>query len=143
MGVSRYTDFLVNEILPSGKVLHLENLQVPRNKQGGEQDGKAESSADHAKPAQPARELKKEVHEKEPTTKDAPVAKEEEKEDVSQVGLTPVPRELLMLMAYLLPDPGRRRCNIEVDIRRQNHLLYPLITQSSHQKPRTKSQRLQ
>ncbi|KAI9675909.1 MAG: hypothetical protein M1829_003147 [Trizodia sp. TS-e1964] len=28
----RYTDFLVNEILPSGKVLHLESLTVPRAK---------------------------------------------------------------------------------------------------------------
>ncbi|OAX85538.1 hypothetical protein ACJ72_00076 [Emergomyces africanus] len=27
----RYTDFLVNEILPSGKVLHLENLDLPQS----------------------------------------------------------------------------------------------------------------
>ena len=29
----RYTDFLVNEILPSGQVVHLDNLKVPRGKQ--------------------------------------------------------------------------------------------------------------
>ncbi|OCK84249.1 pseudouridine synthase-like protein TruD/Pus7 [Lepidopterella palustris CBS 459.81] len=39
----RYTDFLVNEILPSGQVLHLENLSVPSNEQG-EREKKAESS---------------------------------------------------------------------------------------------------
>lgn len=28
--LNRYTDFLVNEILPSGEVIHLDNLQAPR-----------------------------------------------------------------------------------------------------------------
>lgn len=29
----RYTDFLVNEILPSGQVVHLDNLKLPARKQ--------------------------------------------------------------------------------------------------------------
>lgn len=29
----RYTDFLVNEILPSGQVLHLEDIAAPKQKQ--------------------------------------------------------------------------------------------------------------
>ncbi|OCL06043.1 putative pseudouridine synthase TruD/Pus7 [Glonium stellatum] len=41
----RYTDFLVNEILPSGQVLHLESLTAPSNKQGLEQEKKTETSS--------------------------------------------------------------------------------------------------
>ena len=40
----RYTDFLVNEILPSGEVLHLRNLKAPKpvkqQKQGNRFDAK-------------------------------------------------------------------------------------------------------
>ena len=31
--IGRYTDFLVNEILPSGQVVHLDNLKIPARKQ--------------------------------------------------------------------------------------------------------------
>ncbi|KAF2816270.1 tRNA pseudouridine synthase D [Mytilinidion resinicola] len=72
----RYTDFLVNEILPNGKVLHLESLQVPRNKQ--EQDGnlKTESSAG-GEAVKAETEVKKEVVKEEPVVKAEPVVKEE------------------------------------------------------------------
>ena len=33
-GVWRYTDFLVNEILPSGQVVHLDDFRAPRAKRG-------------------------------------------------------------------------------------------------------------
>ena len=35
---------MVNEILPSGQVLHLEHLTIPSNKQGLEQERKVETS---------------------------------------------------------------------------------------------------
>lgn len=41
--IRRYTDFLVNEILPSGRVLHLENLGLPSSKPAAERKPKAES----------------------------------------------------------------------------------------------------
>jgi tRNA pseudouridine13 synthase len=34
----RYTDFLVNEILPNGEVLHLRSTRPPRQKAGGSDD---------------------------------------------------------------------------------------------------------
>jgi tRNA pseudouridine13 synthase len=84
LGATRYTDFLVNEIVPDGRVLHLENLKVPRNKQG-EQDGKAEISAG-VESAQTVPELKEVIEAKEPIIKTEPDAKEEDKvEEVAQV----------------------------------------------------------
>jgi hypothetical protein len=51
---SRYTDFLVNEILPSGVVVHLDNLKCPpRGKQGVHRfDAKPGSSATGGKDAE-------------------------------------------------------------------------------------------
>ncbi|KAK5139253.1 hypothetical protein LTR04_003747, partial [Oleoguttula sp. CCFEE 6159] len=41
----RYTDFLVNEILPSGQVLHLDNTAVPPRKRVAEEAPKTETPA--------------------------------------------------------------------------------------------------
>ncbi|KAJ9667165.1 multisubstrate pseudouridine synthase 7 [Coniosporium apollinis] len=41
----RYTDFLVNEILPSGQVLHLESLDVPQRAQDSDKRKAAETSS--------------------------------------------------------------------------------------------------
>jgi tRNA pseudouridine13 synthase len=38
----RYTDFLVNEILPSGRVLHLQSISAPSNKQDQKPEPKKE-----------------------------------------------------------------------------------------------------
>lgn len=66
----RYTDFLVNEILPNGDVLHLKNLRVPReaeatparsdgkiNKTTRETSGGAEDADEVSKPEAPAPEV--------------------------------------------------------------------------------------
>lgn len=49
----RYTDFLVNEILPNGQVVHLTNLQPPRRQQAG-QAKSAQAEAPVAEPAMTA-----------------------------------------------------------------------------------------
>ena len=55
----RYTDFLVNEILPSGQVVHLDNFKIPRGNQQERHDLTPSSSTASAKhsslplPAQP------------------------------------------------------------------------------------------
>jgi tRNA pseudouridine13 synthase len=48
----RYTDFLVNEILPNGDVLHLQNLQVPAAAPSKGKSGHVESHDVAAKDAQ-------------------------------------------------------------------------------------------
>ena len=40
----RYTDFLVNEILPSGQVVHLTNLRAPKREQHKEEGSKDSGS---------------------------------------------------------------------------------------------------
>ena len=41
----RYTDFLVNEILPSGRVLHLESVDLPEQGQSSVKNQEAETSS--------------------------------------------------------------------------------------------------
>ncbi|KAF2492254.1 pseudouridine synthase-like protein TruD/Pus7 [Lophium mytilinum] len=64
----RYTDFLVNEILPNGKVLHLESLHVPRNKQEPDGNLKLENSAG-GEAVKAELEAKKEIIKEEPLIK--------------------------------------------------------------------------
>lgn len=83
----RYTDFLVNEILPSGQVLHLEHLTIPSNKQGLEQERKVETSSAAAvelppAPAPQATELKE--ADGAPAKENAP-AKEDKSGETSQI----------------------------------------------------------
>ncbi|KAF1986851.1 tRNA pseudouridine synthase D [Aulographum hederae CBS 113979] len=54
----RYTDFLVNEVLPSGHVLHLDSLDLPPSLNDGEAAGKKEASAGSTAPAQEAQQPK-------------------------------------------------------------------------------------
>ncbi|KAL4880903.1 pseudouridine synthase [Aspergillus karnatakaensis] len=49
----RYTDFLVNEILPSGKVLHLESTTTPKTGDGDDKSAPAEENATEEKPKEP------------------------------------------------------------------------------------------
>ncbi|KAL4915529.1 pseudouridine synthase [Aspergillus aurantiobrunneus] len=49
----RYTDFLVNEILPSGKVLHLQSTNVPNTDEDGDKPAPAERKLAGEKPNEP------------------------------------------------------------------------------------------
>ncbi|KAL4873790.1 hypothetical protein BDV12DRAFT_159617 [Aspergillus spectabilis] len=49
----RYTDFLVNEILPSGKVLHLETTAAPKSDEDGDNSAPPEEKSAEEKPKEP------------------------------------------------------------------------------------------
>ena len=51
----RYTDFLVNEVLPDGRVLHLENLS-PKKRRDGEGKGEGKDVEEEGKPAEQVKE---------------------------------------------------------------------------------------
>lgn len=48
--VDSYTDFLVNEILPSGQVVHLDNTQAPKKKKKEVENGSRPSGPSHPEP---------------------------------------------------------------------------------------------
>jgi hypothetical protein len=48
--VDSYTDFLVNEILPSGQVVHLDNTQAPKKQKKEVENGSRPSGLSHHKP---------------------------------------------------------------------------------------------
>ncbi|EEP78080.1 conserved hypothetical protein [Uncinocarpus reesii 1704] len=71
----RYTDFLVNEILPSGQVLHLQDLKVPASLRPDSRELSAQKASEppNETPAQPTTETVSEPRQQNDGTSDAVV----------------------------------------------------------------------
>jgi tRNA pseudouridine13 synthase len=89
--VNRYTDFLVNEILPSGKVLHLHSILPPPSKADNNSTRlKSETTpTSNVKPAPSAPEAAKPelVAENAGTKSDVPVKAKGEDEKIHEVSV--------------------------------------------------------
>jgi hypothetical protein len=81
----RYTDFLVNEVLPSGKVLHLLSINTAPNNTGNKGTGAVtnEASTSEVKPAIAAPEAKTEPSSTKSETAGEFAGKDEKTHDVN------------------------------------------------------------
>ena len=99
----RYTDFLVNEILPSGQVVHLDNFELPARKQqekNGETETPASTTVGQSNPAHS--EAPEPVQE--PVLEPAPqVIPEAAAVPISE----PAPENVLETASVLNPVPGQ------------------------------------
>ncbi|KAF2431522.1 putative pseudouridine synthase TruD/Pus7 [Tothia fuscella] len=110
----RYTDFLVNEILPSGKVLHLQTIGAPVQKNGKKEEVKKEEKAVRVE-SKPVEQHAGKVAAKEDSvakngTPQKPVSKlsEEDRTELVEIFGEDVTASIIQFHEKILAEPDRK-----------------------------------